>query len=164
MPEQHLFGFVRFVVQAVETRQPQGGFLIRRVQAMHLAVLRDGFAYHFRLHAGAVDIAEAAQVNARQQAVRGQIVGIALQDFIGFHHGVVHALGLPIHFRQALADDRGLWVNGVGLLVGLDGFAGQIVLAGQFILLLVNMPERQIVVSLCARRGLLLGGWSRLGG
>ena len=62
---------------------------------MNFRVFGDGLGDRFGLHAcavAAVDIAEGAQINARQQAMGRQIVGVALQNFVGFADRFADAL------------------------------------------------------------------------
>ena len=97
-----------------------------------------------------VQVAQAANVNARQQAARLHIVGIALENFLRFGDRVVDSLRLPIHLGQALADDRRLRIERVGLLVKLDGLRGVFGLAGVLVLLLVDVAHREVVVGVGA--------------
>src|SRR6266436_4485446 len=65
----------------------------------------------------------------------------------------MNALRLPIHLRQTLANDRGLGVEDVSLLVEIDGLGGVFRFAGVLILLLVNMAHGVVEVGVGTRGG-----------
>src|SRR5208283_3289839 len=73
---KNVFGFIGFVVQAIEAREPDGGFLVG-------GIFDDGFGDVFALHVGAVDVAEVAEIDKREEAVRGEVVRVVLQNFVG---------------------------------------------------------------------------------
>ncbi len=117
---------------------------------MNGGVFLNGLHDGFGLDVGAVDVAKAAEIDEGQQAVRREIVGVALQNFIGFRDRVADALCLPVHFRQALADDGRERVVGVRLLVRVDRAGGVFAGAGLFVLLLENVAHGEVVVSVGA--------------
>ena len=148
---EDVFGFVVLVAEAIEAREPERGFGVGRLEAVDLFVLLDGVVGDFGLAAAGAQVAEAADVNAREQAARGNVVGIALEDFLGFSDGVVLAARFPIHFGEAFADHGGFRVERVGFFVEVDGLRGEVGLAGVLELLLVDVAHREVVVG--ARRG-----------
>src|SRR3982074_2958419 len=82
---------------------------------------------------------------------------MALQNLLGFRYGVMGALGLPIHFGKTLADDRGLGVERIGLLVEIDGLGSVFGFAGVLVLLLVDVAHGVVEIDGSAGRGLNSG-------
>ena len=154
---QYFFGLVVLIAQAIKAREPERGFGVGRLETVDLFVLFDGAVGDFRLAAVGAHVAEAADVNAREQAARWDVVGIAFEDFLGFGDGVAFATRLPIHFGEAFADYRGLGVERVGLFVELDGLRREVGLAGVLELLLVHVAHREVVVGLGAIGGFAFG-------
>ena len=97
------------------------------------------------------DLAQLPQIDSSEKPPRLHVVRVALQDFLRFGNRLVNALSLPVHFRQAFADDLRFRVYGVGFFVGLDGFGGVFGAAGDFVLLLVNVAHREVVIGVGAR-------------
>ena len=155
---EDVFGFVVLVAQAIEAREPESGFGVGRLELVDLFVLLDGAVGDFGLAAVGAEVAETADVNAREQAARGDVVGIALEDFLGFGDGVVFAARFPVHFGEAFADDGGFRVERVGFFVEVDGLRGEVGLAGVLELLLVDVAHREVVVGAGAVGGLAFGG------
>ena len=81
-----------------------------------------------------------------------QVVRIALEKFLRFRYGFVDALRFPVHLGKAFADDRRLWIEGIGLFVGIDGLRGEFRLIGRLVLLLEEVPHRVVVVRIGTRR------------
>ena len=136
-----------FVLQAIEAGKPKRRFGVRRIDTVDFAELLNGAAHGLALSVASTDVAEAAQIDASQEAARLQVVRVALQDFLGFGYGVVNPLGLPVHFCKAFADDGRLGVQGIGFFVGLNGFGGVLGVAGVLILLLVDVAHRVVVIG-----------------
>src|SRR5258707_15058405 len=85
------------------------------------------------------------------------MIGIVLQDFLGFGDSIMGALPFPIHFGQAFPDDRGLGVERVGLLVEINGLGGVFGFAGVLVLLLVDVPHGEVEIG-GGKRGRLSSG------
>ncbi len=148
---QNLFGLVVFVLQAVEAREPEGRFGVGRVEAVDFAILLEGLADGFRLAVAGRDLAQLPQIDSSQKPARLHVVGVAFQDFLRLVYGFVNPLRLPVHLRQALADDLRFRVYGVRFFIGLDGFGGVFGAAGGFVLLLVDVAHREVVIGVGAR-------------
>ena len=148
---QNLFGLVVFVLQAVKPRQPQRRFGIGRIEPVDLAILLDGLGHRFRLAVTRADVAETSHVDSTQEPPRLHAVRVALQDFLGFRYGIVNPLCLPIHLRQAFADNLRFRVQRIGFFVGFDRLGGVVRAAGRFVLLLVDMAHREVVIGIGAR-------------
>ena len=160
---QNLFGLVVFVLQPVKTRQPQCRLAIRRIEPVNLAVLLDGAVHRFRLAAAHTDVPQAPQIDPPQQPARLHVIRVAFQDFLRFGYGIVNPLGLPIHLRQPFADDLRLWIQGIRFLVRLDGLCGVFRVAARFVLLFVDVADREVVVGLGARGVFFESGGFRVG-
>ncbi len=145
------FGFVVFVAQAIEAREPERGFGVAGIEAVNFGVLLDGASDNFGLAVADAEIAEAAQINAAEQAARLNVVGIALEQCLRFGDGFVSALRFPIHFGEAFADYRRFGIERVGFFVSVDGLRGVFGLAGGFVLLLVDVAHREVVIGVGAR-------------
>ena len=121
-----------------------------------LLILLDRKLQHLLRLRARLHVAERAQINTAQQTTRFQVVAVALQDVLGFQHGVANAAGLGVEFRQA-------GVQVVGSRIVLDGqpvlFNRLVGIVGAAVHghhLLVHVRHREVVIGCCLVR--LLGG------
>src|SRR5713101_712177 len=142
---ESLLGLFRSVLQAVEAREPECRLDIRWIEAQNLSILLGGVAKSLRLARSAVQVPQAAEVDARQQPPRRQIVWIAIKNFHRLLDGIADALRLPVHLRQALPDHRRGRIQGVSLLVILQGLRGILLL----LLLLRRFKELFRIMAHC---------------
>ena len=152
---QNFLGFVVLVSQAVQAREPEGGLCVGRIEAIDFLVLLDGTRGDLGLAAVLAQVAQAAEVNSREQAASRHIIGIALENILRFSNRVAQALRLPVHLRQTLTNHRRLGIQRIGLLIKFDGLRRVFRLAGVFVLLLVDVPHGEVVVGVgtVGRRG-----------
>ena len=96
-----VFRLLQIVVQPVETSEQKVIVHIVGLDLDDLFVLLDGQLQHVLRSLSGLHVAQRTQINAPQQLVRFQIVGIALKDVLRFQDGVPNAAGLGIELGQA---------------------------------------------------------------
>ena len=141
------FGFLQVVVQAVQTAEKQMVINIVGFELDDLFVLLDRQLKHVIGAGAAGHIAQRAQINSAQQLVRFQILGIALDDVLGFEHGVANPAGLNVKFGKSGGQEFRRRVGVDGQAVFLNGFVGQIAAAIGCDLLFIHVGERVVIVG-----------------
>ena len=121
-----------------------------RIETHDFAVLLRRARQRIALSGSVAQIAQRADIDPRQQAPRGQVVGILGNDGLRFEHGVANALRLKVDFGEFFADLLAGGIERVRLLVKFDGPVGVFCVTGDFILLLIVVAEREIVIGLGA--------------
>ena len=144
---QHGFGLVVVVLQAVEPREPQRGVGIGGIEAQDFGILLGGARQRVLLRRSVTQIAQGADVDARQQAVRAKIFRIPGQHGLRFGHGVANVLGLEIDFGKFVADLLAGRIQRESFLVKIDGFVGVLGLAGDLVALGVVMAHQVVVID-----------------
>src|SRR5664279_422556 len=106
------FRLQKLVVEPIQAAQQQVVFYALGIELHNLLILLDRQLQNFlRLRPG-LHIAEGTQIDAAQQTARLQIVAIALQDVLGFEHGIANAASLGVQFGES-----GIQVVGSGIVV-----------------------------------------------
>src|ERR1700735_4394457 len=92
------------------------------------------------------------------------IVGIALDDVLGFEHGIADAARFDVKFGEAGGEELGRGIGLDGEPVFFHGLIGQLAAAVGCDLLLVQVRQRVVVIGggviHFARRSLRRFGWS----
>src|SRR5258708_16431399 len=109
------------ILQEVKPRQPESCFGVRGIETHYFLELLDGAINGCGLAGSLAGIAETAQINVAEKTARLRVLRVALQQSLGFQFGVMNTLRLPIHLRQAFANDWRLRVQRIGLFVIVDG-------------------------------------------
>ena len=90
----------------------------------NLLILIDGELEDLLRLRARLQVTERAQIDSAQQAMSIQVLGIMLENVLGFEDGVANASGLGIEFGQAGVEIRRLGIVGDGQLVLFIGLVG----------------------------------------
>ena len=97
-------------------------------------------------------IAQCPNVNSREQPVRVNVIWIQLQHRASLFHRLAQLLRFSARFREPFHNHRGIRREGERLLVRLNCAYRQFRLPSRLVLLLVEMPDREVVISIATRR------------
>ncbi len=125
-----------------------------------LFVLVDGQLENILRALPCLNVTQRTQVDPAQQLVGFQVVGIALENVLGFEDGITNTPGLGVELSQRGSQILGSRVGVDRQPVFLDGFVGQLAAAVHRHLLLVHMGQRVVVIR---RRLVELAGCGRGG-
>ena len=140
-----------------------------RLDFYDLLVLINGQFEDILRSISGLHVAQGAKINPAQQLAGFEVGGIALNNVLGFEHGIPNASCLGIELGQTGGQVLRSGVSVNGLTVFLNGFVGQFAASVDRYLLFVHMGQGVVVirggaVSLAwVRRGWLFGGLRRLG-
>ena len=150
-------GLLQIVVQPVQPAQQKMVVHVVGLDLDDLLILLDGQLENILRALSRLHVAQRAQINAAQQLVGFQVVGIALQDVLRLEDGIPNAAGLGIHLGQRGRQVFGSRIGIDGQPVFLNGFVGQLAAAVDGHLLLVHVSQSVVVVrggliQLCGAR------------
>ena len=161
---EFVFRFLQIVIQAVQASEKQVVVHAVGPQFHDLLVLLDGEFQNALRAVASLHIAERAEVNPAQQAAGFQVVGIALDDLLGFDHRIANPSGLGVELGEARGKVLGGWVGVDCETVFLDRFIGQLAAPVAGYLLLVHVGEGEVIVGGGSVRPLAgSGAWSARG-
>ncbi len=103
------FRFVLVVLQAVQPGEPQSRIAVGGIEPHDFAVLLGGARDRVTLARGVAHIAECSHVNASEQAVRAQIVGVLGQNRLRLGHRVANSVATGNKFPPAHRRFAGCW-------------------------------------------------------
>ena len=155
---------LRVVVDGVELPEHEVALDVGRVKRADLLVFADREIEHL-LRSAVLHVAQRVQVDAAEQLMSGDILGVALDGVLRGQDRVAHAAGAEVELGQAVVQKGG---GGVGVqrqLVLFDGAGGVVLAAGVHGHVFVGVGQREMVVGSAA--GCFLGrnrGGLRLGG
>ena len=153
--------FLQIAVQAVEAAEQQVIVNAVGLDLHDLLVLLDGQLEHIVGAVAARHVAQRTEIDAAEQLVRFQVLGIALDDVLRFEHGVADASGFYVEFGQAGGQEFRRRIGFDREAVFLDGFVGQVAAAVHRDLLFVHVRDGVVVVGGgavgLARRGFGIG-------
>ena len=141
------FRLLHIVVQAVEAAEQQMIVDAVGIELHNLFVLVDGQLQDVVGAGAAGHVAERAQINAAEQLVGFEILGIALDDVLRFFDGVGDAAGLYVEFGQAGGQEFGRGIGFDGEAVFLGRLGGQVAAAVGRDHLLIHVRQRVVVIG-----------------
>ena len=151
-------GLLQVIVQPVEASQQKVIVNIVGFDLDDLFVLVDGQLEDVLRALPGLHVTQRAQINTAQQLVGFQVVGIALENVLGFEDSIPNTPGLGIELSQRRSQILGSRIGIDGQPVFLDGFIGQLAAAVHRHLLLVHMGQGVVVIR---RRLVELAGRGR---
>src|SRR5579871_2124329 len=163
---QFAFRFLQVVVEAIEAAEQEVIVHVLGLDFDDLLVLLDGQLQDiFRPVSAAGHVSEQTQVNAAEQFVGFEIVGITLENFLRLQHGVADAAGFDVKLGQAGGQEFRRRVGFDGKAIFLHRLVGQLAAAVHRDLLFVHVSERVVVIrggAICLA-GILLRSFSLVG-
>jgi hypothetical protein len=113
-----------------------------------LFVLLNGkFEHIIGAVAAARHIAERAQVNPAEQLVGFDIVGVALDDVLGFEDGVANASGLDVELGEAGGEELGRRIGLNGEPIFFQSLSREFATAVDRDLLLIHVGDGVVIVG-----------------
>src|SRR4030095_7843584 len=109
---EFVFGLGQVVVEAVKPPEKQVVIDVVGLNLDNLLVLLDGQLQDVTRTASGLHVAQRSQVDPAQQLVSFQVIGITLQDVLGFQYGIPDAACFRIKLGQG---GRKILRGGVGL-------------------------------------------------
>ncbi len=148
-----LFRVRGVVVDVVELTEQQAVFDAVGFKADDLDVLGDGELEHFVGRSAVLHVAERAQIDAAEELVRVEAVGVFLQQILRGVDGVADAAGLEIELGQPVVEVLGFGIGVQSQLVLFNGTGGVFGAAVGGRHLLIAVSQRVVIVSRGAVRG-----------
>jgi len=142
-----VFRFLEVVVEAVQAAQEQMVVHAIGLQFDNLLVLFDGQFQNTLRPVARLHVAQRAQIDSSEQAAGFEIIGIALENVLGFDDRVADTAGSRVKFGQAGGQVLG---RGIGLnseTVFLDRLVSQFAASVGRNLLLVHMREGKVIIG-----------------